>query len=358
MGQGQSQPYDEQQQSSSSSPPLQQSSSSPTTSSSSSNKQNAGDIYNKMGYHVLQVQPNSPACGRLVPFFDFIVAANQVVFDAEDRRFADIFGGNIGQSVNLIVYNIKSDTTREQVIVPSNTWGGSGLAGISIRFCSWEKTMEAVWHILDVYVNSPAHESGLQTKTDYIVGTPDMIFNDQDDFITLINNNMYRPIQLYVYSSLTEQVRLLTITPNKNWGGSGSLGCDIGYGLLHRIPTKQNITSQFVPIETKVTKQQQQQQQHPQQEEIQPLLQQQQQTNQQTLTLESVSPIQKLPVDNNQTTQSQSPITLETTHNNISSSSSTPSSEHHQHQHQQQQQLDSSNKPVATSSDQFTPIQF
>ncbi len=28
------------------------------------------------------------------------------------------------------------------------------------------------------------------------------------------------------------------ITPNAEWGGEGSLGCDIGYGLLHRIPNK------------------------------------------------------------------------------------------------------------------------
>ncbi|GAM20105.1 hypothetical protein SAMD00019534_032800 [Acytostelium subglobosum LB1] len=209
-------------------------------------KANNGNEYNQTGYHVLQVQPNSPACGRLVPFFDFIVAANQVIFDKEDSRFADTFRENVGKEVQLIVYNIKSDTTREQVIVPSNSWGGNGLAGISIRFCSWVKTLETVWHILDVYMNSPAHESGLQTRTDYIVGTPDLILNEQEDFFTLINNNMYRPIQLYVYSSLTEQVRLVTITPNKNWGGSGSLGCDIGYGLLHRIPTKQSVTTQMI----------------------------------------------------------------------------------------------------------------
>ncbi|EFA75219.1 golgi reassembly stacking protein [Heterostelium album PN500] len=215
-------------------------------SSGTSSKPGQQDLYNRTGYHVLQVQPNSPACGRLVPFFDFIVAANQVVFDKEDSRFSDTFKENIEKEVHLIVYNIKSDTTREQVIVPSNTWGGNGLAGISIRYCSWSKTLENVWHILDVYLNSPAHEAGLQTRTDYIVGTPDLIMNEQEDFFTLINNNMYRPIQLYIYSSLSEQVRLVTITPNKNWGGSGSLGCDIGYGLLHRIPTKQLMTSQMI----------------------------------------------------------------------------------------------------------------
>jgi len=202
--------------------------------------------YNKTGYHVLQVHANSPSSGKLYPFFDFIVAANQVVFEKEDQRFAEIFRNNIDKNVHLIVYNIKTDTTREVVITPSNTWGGQGLAGISIRYSSWEKTLENVWHVVDVYLNSPAHDAALETRTDFIVGTPDIIFNEQEDFFTLINNNMYRPIQLYVYSTLTESVRLVNITPNKNWGGSGSLGCDIGYGLLHRIPTKQMQTSQMI----------------------------------------------------------------------------------------------------------------
>ncbi|EGC31515.1 hypothetical protein DICPUDRAFT_156632 [Dictyostelium purpureum] len=202
--------------------------------------------YNKSGYHVLQVHQNSPSSGKLVPFFDFIVAANQVVFEKEDTRFSDTFKSNIGKPVTLIVYNIKSDSTREVPVIPSTTWGGQGLAGISIRYCSWEKTLENVWHVLDVYLNSPAHDAQLQSRIDYIVGTPDLILNEQEDFFTLINNNMYRPIQLYVYSSLTEQIRLVTITPNKNWGGSGSLGCDIGFGLLHRIPTKQQLASPMV----------------------------------------------------------------------------------------------------------------
>ncbi|KAN0022080.1 hypothetical protein ACTFIU_004244 [Dictyostelium citrinum] len=248
--------------------------------------------YNKNGYHVLQVHPNSPSTGKLVPFFDFIVAANQVIFEKEDSRFSDTFKSNIGKPVELIVYNIKSDTTREVSVIPSTTWGGQGLAGISIRYCSWEKTLENVWHVLDVYLNSPAHEAELQTRLDYIVGTPDLILNEQEDFFTLINNNMYRPIQLYVYSSLTEQIRLVTITPNKNWGGSGSLGCDIGFGLLHRIPTKQMLTSPMINHNSQPQQQQPQQPQQPQQQTNaqQPIhsspihIQQQQQQQQQQQT--------------------------------------------------------------------------
>ena len=43
---------------------------------------------------------------------------------------------------------------REIFITPSNTWGGQGLLGISIRFCSFEGANENVWHILDVEPNS------------------------------------------------------------------------------------------------------------------------------------------------------------------------------------------------------------
>ena len=32
--------------------------------------------------------------------------------------------------------------------MPSNTWGGQGLLGVSIRFCSFEGAAENVWHVL------------------------------------------------------------------------------------------------------------------------------------------------------------------------------------------------------------------
>ena len=28
----------------------------------------------------------------------------------------------------------------------------------------------------------------------------------------------------------------VSLTPNSDWGGEGSLGCGIGYGYLHRLP--------------------------------------------------------------------------------------------------------------------------
>jgi predicted transcriptional regulator with HTH domain len=36
----------------------------------------------------------------------------------------------------------------EASITPSNLWGGQGLLGVSIRFCSFEGANENVWHVL------------------------------------------------------------------------------------------------------------------------------------------------------------------------------------------------------------------
>jgi hypothetical protein len=66
----------------------------------------------------------------------------------ESAPFVDILRENLDKPVLLRVYNTKSDNLRDTVLVPSDSWGGSGLAGISIRFCSVEPVLEHVWHVL------------------------------------------------------------------------------------------------------------------------------------------------------------------------------------------------------------------
>lgn len=191
----------------------------------------------ELGYHVLQVQQGGPGeAAGLKSFFDFIISAQGVPLEKEDATFVDILKNNIGKPVTLTVYNTKTEKNRECVMIPSNTWGGAGLAGITIRFCSYEHINDHVWHVLDVSPNSPASRAGLETNTDYIVGTPDIIFNDSEDFFAMVSSNEGKAMALYVYSTLTDNIRAVHITPNSNWGGSGSLGCDVGYGYLHRIP--------------------------------------------------------------------------------------------------------------------------
>lgn len=49
-----------------------------------------------------------------------------------------------------------------------------------------------------------------------------------------------RPLDLHIYNHEYDLTRLVTITPSRNWGGSGALGCVLGYGALHRLPVPLN----------------------------------------------------------------------------------------------------------------------
>ncbi|XP_063689201.1 Golgi reassembly-stacking protein 2-like isoform X2 [Bolinopsis microptera] len=189
------------------------------------------------GYHVLRVQDGSPGFhAGLEPFFDFIVAIGNTRLDQDNETFKDLLKANIDKHMQMTIYSSKTQQLREISIVPSNMWGGQGLLGISIRFCSFEGATENVWHVLDVQTNSPAAIAGLHSDTDYIIGS-DQVLNERDDFFMLVETSDGQPIKVYVYSALTDGVRELTLTPNSKWGGEGMLGCDIGYGYLHRIPT-------------------------------------------------------------------------------------------------------------------------
>ncbi|NXC76834.1 GORS1 protein, partial [Anhinga anhinga] len=184
------------------------------------------------------VQENSPAQqGGLEPFFDFIIAIGHTRLNKENNMLKDLLKANAEKAVKLEVYNIKTMKIREVEVIPSNMWGGQGLLGASVRFCSFQGANEHVWHVLDVEPASPAALAGLQPYTDYIVGS-DQILQESEDFFSLIESHEGKPLKLMVYNTEADSIREVVVTPNGAWGGEGSLGCGIGYGYLHRIPTQ------------------------------------------------------------------------------------------------------------------------
>nr|XP_009941380.1 PREDICTED: Golgi reassembly-stacking protein 1 [Opisthocomus hoazin] len=196
--------------------------------------------------YVLQVQENSPAQqGGLEPFFDFIIAIGHTRLNKENSMLKDLLKANAEKAVKLEVYNIKTMKIREVEVIPSNMWGGQGLLGASVRFCSFQGASEHVWHVLDVEPASPAALAGLQPYMDYIVGS-DQILQESEDFFSLIESHEGKPLKLMVYNTEADSIREVVVTPNGAWGGEGSLGCGIGYGYLHRIPT-QSIASKKKP---------------------------------------------------------------------------------------------------------------
>ncbi|XP_007500723.1 Golgi reassembly-stacking protein 1 isoform X3 [Monodelphis domestica] len=189
------------------------------------------------GFHLHGVQENSPAQqAGLEPFFDFIITIGHARLNRESSTLKDLLKANMEKPVKLEVYSIKTLKVREVEVVPSNMWGGQGLLGASVRFCSFHRANEHVWHILDVEPSSPAALAGLRPYTDYVVGS-DQILQESEDFFTLIETHEGKPLKLMVYNSETDSCREVVVTPNGAWGGEGSLGCGIGYGYLHRIPT-------------------------------------------------------------------------------------------------------------------------
>jgi len=202
------------------------------------------------GYHVLRVQEGSPGYkAGLEPFFDFLVSVENQRLDQDNDTLKDALKANVEKPVKLLVYSSKTRRVREASITPSNLWGGQGLLGVSIRFCSFDGAAENVWHVLDVNPNSPSDIAGLRPHTDYIIGA-DTVLHDTEDFFNLVGQHEGKALKLYVYNSETDGCREVTITPNGNWGGDGSIGCGIGYGYLHRIPVPDTTKPLKQPIST------------------------------------------------------------------------------------------------------------
>jgi len=188
------------------------------------------------GYHVLRVQEGSPGQkAGLEAFFDFVVAIGNTRLDQDNDTLKNLLKANIEKEISMTVYSSKSQTIREVFITPSTLWGGQGLLGVSIRFCSFEGANENVWHILEVSSGSPAELAGLRQFSDYIIGA-DSVLHESEDLFSLIEAHEGRALKLYVYNTETDHCREVTITPNGAWGGEGCVGCGIGYGYLHRIP--------------------------------------------------------------------------------------------------------------------------
>jgi len=188
-----------------------------------------------LGFHVLRVQEGGPGhLAGLEAYFDFILELDGSRLENESQ-LKTVLTRNVDKTVSCQVYSSKTDAVRSLFITPSASWGGQGLLGVSIRLCSFEKARENVWHVLEVSPNSPAELAGLKAFSDYIVGS-DSILLDQEDLFSLIETD--RPVKLFVYNFVTDLTREVVVTPMTGWGGEGLLGCGLGYGYLHRIPSR------------------------------------------------------------------------------------------------------------------------
>lgn len=203
------------------------------------NNSSEEDTYSKVGYRVLGVQPNSPASQiGLVSFFDFIVSANGVPLTTLDNTFIELIKNSEDKPLPLKVYNCKCKTVRDLELVPSRSWPGEGMLGVTIRFDSYHNAEEDICHITEVDADSPAELAGLMPGTDYLLGTLEKVFKTPEILYEELRTNVNNPVDFYVYNTESDEVRTCVVMPTSDWGGEGLLGANVANGLLHALPAE------------------------------------------------------------------------------------------------------------------------
>jgi hypothetical protein len=182
------------------------------------------------GFHVLR---NTNPSLALDPWFDYIIGINSRTLDnPSPSLFTTEIANSAGTTISLGVYSAKGRVIRE-IFVPIPTNFTS--LGLQLQWSPLSLAQD-VWHILDVIPNSPADVAGLLPYSDYVIGSPEGLLRGDTGLGEVVEAFMGRALRLWVYNSEYDVTRMVTLTPAREWGGEGALGCVLGYGALHGIP--------------------------------------------------------------------------------------------------------------------------
>ncbi|KAG7192487.1 uncharacterized protein KQ657_001582 [Scheffersomyces spartinae] len=117
-------------------------------------------------------------------------------------------------------------------------------------------TATHVWRILRTHQGSPAFRAQLVPYSDYVIGCESAFAEDSNGLLNgggealfsrviLSYYNYHQaktqketvPVTLFVYNHDYDILRPVSVELSRSWGqNKGILGCDVGYGFLHRIP--------------------------------------------------------------------------------------------------------------------------
>lgn len=199
--------------------------------------------------------------------------ASEIDYNALCQELATVASGANGV-ITFDVWNAKGGILR-QVLVPMEQYNYTPQKlpdlvqeifhdkfkqiGITVQ-SQHINTATYVWRILNTHPNSPAFHAQLIPYSDYVIGCDSSFPTDVNGkgllakggeallsktilsyynrhLATLGEDNV--PITLYVYNHDYDILRPVTVHLSKTWavdGNRGILGCDVGYGLLHRLP--------------------------------------------------------------------------------------------------------------------------
>lgn len=89
----------------------------------------------KVGFQVLHLVPSSPTSkAGLVPYFDYIIAVNDVRITSELPNLVVQEAKNgVDKPLKLTIYNARQDELRNVEVIPTLSWGGDGILGTHIE---------------------------------------------------------------------------------------------------------------------------------------------------------------------------------------------------------------------------------
>jgi hypothetical protein len=135
-----------------------------------------------------------------------------------------------------VVWNIKAQEKRLVELIPNDDWEGAGLLGVTIKLDNYGGADERLIRVLEVVEDSPAYVAGLVPMKDYLLGTTFTGFASSQILATVLEEHVDHVVEIYVYNSDSDVVRVVALMPTFSWGGRGLLGAEVGTGYLHRLP--------------------------------------------------------------------------------------------------------------------------
>ena len=117
------------------------------------------------------------------------------------------------------------------------------MLGVTIRLDDYGGADERLIRVLKVEANSPAAICGLVENHDYLLGTTAESFDSISTLSSVLHRHVDRVVEIYVYNTDSDVVRVVALMPTWTWGGNGLLGAELGTGYLHRLPSSSRNTT-------------------------------------------------------------------------------------------------------------------
>jgi GRASP55/65 PDZ-like domain len=113
------------------------------------------------------------------------------------------------------------------------------LLGVTIRLDNYAGAEDRLVRVLSIdSPKSPAAIAGLVPEKDFLLGTTHQTLDNVDRLAAILRQHEDEVVELYVYNTDEDVVRVIALLPTSNWEGSrgGLLGAEVGTGYLHRLP--------------------------------------------------------------------------------------------------------------------------